>query len=82
MAAGGAQYGSVNLTIGGGGATGGDSGQLVKVTSVGDIGTTGMQSNGILAQSLGGGGGNGGFAVSAGGAQIRCRVAGLRRQRG
>ena len=38
------------------------------VDSTGAISTQGAQSNGIFAQSVGGGGGNGGFAISAAGA--------------
>ncbi len=65
ISAAGGVYAGVGLGFGGGGAGGGD-GKTVDVTSVGTIETSGMQSYGILAQSLGGGGGNGGFAIAAG----------------
>jgi hypothetical protein len=68
VAAGGAGYASVDLAFGGDGNVGGN-GDAVTVNSFGAISTFGVKSNGIFAQSLGGGGGDGGFAVSAGGAQ-------------
>jgi uncharacterized protein YhjY with autotransporter beta-barrel domain len=54
---------SASVAVGGFGAGGGDA-STVKVDSFGTLVTTGDQANGILAQSLGGGGGNGGFALS------------------
>ena len=68
VSAGGAGYASVNLAFGGGAGSGGNA-DTVTVSSFGSISTSGVKSNGIFAQSLGGGGGDGGFAVSAGGAQ-------------
>src|SRR5581483_3691253 len=50
---------------GGGGAGGnGASASTVSVKNDGAIGTSGSQALGILAQSVGGGGGNGGFSIS------------------
>ncbi len=57
---------SVSLSIGGSGASGGDA-STVNVSSLSDITTQGGSSYGILAQSLGGGGGNGGFSVAGSG---------------
>ena len=55
---------SINLGIGAGGSTGGDGG-TVYATNDSSIKTTGINSNAIAAQSFGGGGGNGGFAIAA-----------------
>ncbi|MBC7047301.1 hypothetical protein G6O52_25580, partial [Salmonella enterica subsp. enterica serovar Heidelberg] len=55
--------GGVLLTIGGKGASGGNAG-LVTVNHSGNIGTGGNDSNGIFAQSIGGGGGNGGLGAA------------------
>ncbi|RUU42118.1 autotransporter outer membrane beta-barrel domain-containing protein [Mesorhizobium sp. Primo-A] len=55
-----------NVTIGGKGG-GGGTGWTVDVTNGAAVHTEGVQSHGILAQSIGGGGGSGGFAVSVGG---------------
>ena len=56
---------NVNLGIGiGGGGGDGGYGGAVTVLNRKDIVTRGVESHGILAQSLGGGGGNGGFAFS------------------
>jgi hypothetical protein len=52
--------------FGGDGGTGSD-GADVTVRHTGNILTTGNQSNGILAQSIGGGGGTGGFSIGAAG---------------
>jgi len=52
------------LSIGGFGGTGGNGG-AVTVTNTGSIVTTGVESHGIVAQSIGGGGGNAGVAISA-----------------
>jgi hypothetical protein len=54
---------NLGLAIGGSGGTARD-GNVVSVDALGSITTTGAGSYGILAQSVGGGGGNGGFAVS------------------
>jgi uncharacterized protein YhjY with autotransporter beta-barrel domain len=53
-----------DTTSGGSGGTGGSAG-AVSVTSVSDIQTLGEVSHGILAQSIGGGGGNGGIVIGA-----------------
>ncbi|MET4635013.1 hypothetical protein [Kaistia defluvii] len=55
--------GAAAVSLGGSGATGG-IGKDVDVTNYGNIATNGQQANGIFAQSVGGGGGNGGFSVS------------------
>ncbi|MEM7170567.1 MAG: autotransporter outer membrane beta-barrel domain-containing protein [Pseudomonadota bacterium] len=54
--------GSMTIDLGGAGGSGNTSGD-VKVKSEGEIRTSGDNAAGILAQSVGGGGGNGGFAV-------------------
>lgn len=54
---------SASLAIGGSGGDGG-TGNTISVDSSSRIMTDGDQANGILAQSIGGGGGSGGFAVS------------------
>jgi uncharacterized protein YhjY with autotransporter beta-barrel domain len=56
---------SVNLGFGGKGGVGG-SGSMVRVASGADILTTGSEAHGIVAQSVGGGGGTGGFSIAAG----------------
>jgi len=58
--------GAAAAAFGGDGGTGSD-GADVTVRHSGNILTTGNQSNGILAQSIGGGGGTGGFSISAAG---------------
>jgi len=55
--------GSALVTIGGSGGAGGNSGR-VSVTSTEKLETMGDDSPGILAQSVGGGGGNGGSAIA------------------
>ncbi|MGC4014163.1 MAG: autotransporter outer membrane beta-barrel domain-containing protein [Luteolibacter sp.] len=55
---------ALNVTVGGKGGVGGD-GQNVTITNSNSITTIGDHSQGIFAQSLGGGGGNGGFSVGA-----------------
>ena len=55
---------AVGVSVGGFGAGGGNAG-AVDVTSYNNIETLGFQSNAISAQSIGGGGGNGGFALTA-----------------
>src|ERR1700682_3658506 len=57
-------YNSVGKAKSGTGGTGGTGG-TVSVTSIGEVHTSGTQATGIFAQSLGGGGGNGGFAIGA-----------------
>ncbi|TPM31479.1 hypothetical protein FJ967_24885 [Mesorhizobium sp. B2-3-4] len=61
--AGSAQQAAAAVSVGGSGAKGGTS-KLVTVNNIGTINTTGDKANGILAQSIGGGGGTGGFAIS------------------
>ncbi|MBZ9997871.1 hypothetical protein [Mesorhizobium sp. BH1-1-4] len=61
--AGSAQQAAAAVSVGGSGAKGGTS-KLVTVNNTGTIDTTGDKANGILAQSIGGGGGTGGFAIS------------------
>ncbi len=56
----------VGVGIGGSGGTGQNAGD-VTITSQGNLSTNDTGSHGILAQSIGGGGGNGGFAVAVGG---------------
>ncbi len=59
----------VVLSVGvGGGAGAGGKGAPVHVASNAAIATSGAESSGILAQSLGGGGGHGGFEISLAGA--------------
>jgi len=59
----------LSASVGGDGSTGGD-GKKVTVGSnsaiTGQISTTGANSSGVIAQSVGGGGGNGGFSIAAG----------------
>jgi hypothetical protein len=52
----------VSVGVGGAGGGGGE-GKLVEAVIDGDVFTTGLDSEGVIAQSLGGGGGRGGFAV-------------------
>jgi hypothetical protein len=59
----GAAQNAVAVAVGGQGAQGGTAG-TVNVKDVGDISTAGNQAYGLLAQSVGGGGGDGGFALS------------------
>ena len=55
----------VNLSIGGSGSSGGN-GMEVDVDSSSNITTHGYDSQGIFAQSVGGGGGDGGFSIAGG----------------
>ncbi|MEJ0015424.1 MAG: autotransporter outer membrane beta-barrel domain-containing protein [Acetobacteraceae bacterium] len=55
---------AATVSLGGRGGAGGSGGQ-VTVTNSSDIATTGRMSDGILAQSIGGGGGKGGVANTA-----------------
>ncbi len=59
--------GAVSVGLGGSGATGGTGG-TVNVKSTGSITTKGDRSAGLVAQSIGGGGGNGGYNISVAGA--------------
>jgi len=54
------------VSIGGQGGGGGAAGAVTAINSGGTITTVGDDSAGILAQAVGGGGGAGGFAASAG----------------
>jgi hypothetical protein len=67
FSASGALSGDANATIGvgGSGAGGGTSG-IVRLTASSIVATTGLGSYGILAQSIGGGGGTGGLSLTAG----------------
>jgi hypothetical protein len=56
----------IAIAFGGKGGTGG-VGDTVNVTSNGTLDTYGDRSYGLLAQSLGGGGGNGGFKITGSG---------------
>lgn len=69
IALGGQGAGTLGLSLGGSGEAGGN-GSDVKVWTGANTGitTTGLQSIGVLAQSVGGGGGNGGLAISTSGA--------------
>ena len=64
----GGDYGSAALSFGGAANDGGQAHEA-DVTSTGDIATSGALATGIEAQSVGGGGGNGGLSVSLAGAQ-------------
>ena len=55
----------LSASVGGFGGDG-NSGGLVRVTNSGTLDTSGVSANGIQAQSVGGGGGNGGLSVSTG----------------
>ncbi len=58
---------SANSSTGGTGAGGGTGGDVLVTLAAGsDIQTDGAFARGVQAQSIGGGGGNGGFAVGAG----------------
>ncbi|WP_339860433.1 autotransporter outer membrane beta-barrel domain-containing protein [Paremcibacter congregatus] len=62
-AAGGMGSAGISIGLGGAGGGAGNAG-TVNATSTGDVLTLGDQASGILAQSIGGGGGNGGMNVS------------------
>ena len=53
----------MSVGIGGSGGDGGNAGRVVNSVT-GDIETSQAKSDGVLAQSVGGGGGNGGFSVA------------------
>ena len=57
---------AVTVGLGGNGGTGGNSG-VVDATFEGNVQTRGAESGGVIAQSIGGGGGNGGFTVNVAG---------------
>jgi hypothetical protein len=61
---------SLGSTLGGAGG-GGGAGNTVKVTNSAEIMTGGASATGIFAQSVGGGGGNGGFSIGAGVSQAK-----------
>ena len=61
LAGGGSDSVNISFALGGTGGTG-NTGNTVTVDNSGQIVTFGEQSHGIFAQSIGGGGGNGGFA--------------------
>ncbi|WP_170379825.1 hypothetical protein [Ruegeria atlantica] len=65
VAAAGAGAGSIGVGLGGNGATGGDGG-VVEAQVAGNVTTLSDNSSGVVFQSIGGGGGNGGFNVTAG----------------
>ena len=54
---------NVSASYGGSGAAAGD-GTLVNVFNAGTVNTTGAKAHGLVAQSVGGGGGNGGFSIT------------------
>ncbi len=54
------------VSLGGSGNAGGNGGNVTVDNNVGTLTTSGDFSRGILAQSIGGGGGNGGSAISGG----------------
>lgn len=56
--------GRAENTVGGGNGGAGGAGGEVQVTNWGTIKTEGDNAPGVLAQSVGGGGGNGGFSIS------------------
>ena len=56
---------AIGVSLGGSGGSGNSAG-AVTIDSRGQVGTEGDQSNGIFAQSVGGGGGNGGFSGAFG----------------
>lgn len=55
---------AVSVAVGGNGGLGGDGHEVHVITDGSDIDTSGDYAHGIHAQSIGGGGGNGGLAVS------------------
>jgi hypothetical protein len=61
----GSPYLSIGLAFGGGGGDGGHAGDVrIDNIAADGIHTSGEQAAGILAQSIGGGGGNGGFSIA------------------
>lgn len=65
VAVGGGATGTAAIGVGGFGGAGGNAG-AVSLTRIGDTVTQGALSDGVVAQSLAGGGGNGGLNVSGG----------------
>jgi alpha-tubulin suppressor-like RCC1 family protein len=63
IAGGVSSQGAISASMGGSGNNGGTGGRIV-LTNSGAISTTGDHAYGILAQSVGGGGGDGGFSVA------------------
>jgi hypothetical protein len=55
---------TAGLAVGGKGGAGNDAG-TVTVTNAGEIATSGAGAHGLVAQSVGGGGGNGGMSIAA-----------------
>jgi len=69
---------NINIGIGGKGGIGGIS-DIVTVDMNGSIHTKGLRAHGIIAQSVGGGGGEGGFSIAgsiAGGTSVNLSIAG------
>jgi hypothetical protein len=64
IAGAGAAAGSIGVGLGGEGS-GGGSGGVVNANITGNVSTGGEQSSGVVVQSIGGSGGNGGFNISA-----------------
>ncbi len=62
--------GAVSMGVGGFGGGGGDA-DIVELTRTGTTRTTGANAHGVIAQSIGGGGGNGGMNVSGALAMLR-----------
>ncbi len=60
---------TANYTVGGTGGKGG-AGGAVEVTNLGSVLTTGSDSRGLFAQSVGGGGGNAGGYLGSGGGKL------------
>ncbi|CAD0187043.1 hypothetical protein RUESEDTHA_03954 [Ruegeria sp. THAF57] len=65
VAGGGAGAGTIGVGLGGSGAAGGNGG-IVEGQVAGNVSTFADSSGGVVFQSIGGGGGNGGFNVTAG----------------
>ena len=61
----GGEVGALAFGMGGRGNAGGTGGQII-VANKANIGTSGTGSHGVIAQSVGGGGGNGGMSVAGG----------------
>jgi hypothetical protein len=62
ITAGTGSLGALGITLGGSAGAGGDA-ALVDVTNRGAIETNGIEAHAMFVQSVGGGGGNGGFAI-------------------
>ncbi|MEJ0008953.1 MAG: hypothetical protein WDM77_21960 [Steroidobacteraceae bacterium] len=58
--------GNLGIAMGGNGSYGGDAANVTLSSTGNSISTTGARSDGLVAQSVGGGGGDGGFSVAAG----------------